>query len=151
MADDTRSALVRKLERILTRSHWEREAVLALPLTARVVEADADIIREGDRPTQCCLVLEGFTCRYKSLPDGRRQILGFYIPGDIPDLQTLHLEVVDHSQYPGSEPPRLHPASGPAQADARPPPDRRCVLAGHAHRCGHLPGVARGDWRPHCP
>jgi CRP-like cAMP-binding protein len=36
-------------------------------------------------------------CRYKLLHDGKRQIMSFHIPGDIPDLQSLHLNVMDHS------------------------------------------------------
>jgi CRP-like cAMP-binding protein len=31
------------------------------------------------------------------LPSGKRQIFSFHIPGDIPDLQTLHLQVMDHN------------------------------------------------------
>src|SRR3954471_4554349 len=29
--------------------------------------------------------------------EGKRQIFSFHIPGDIPDLQSLHLDVMDHS------------------------------------------------------
>ena len=29
-----------------------------------------DIVREGDIPSECCLILEGFACRYKLLPTG---------------------------------------------------------------------------------
>ncbi len=50
-----------------------------------------DIVRDGDRPSECSLVLEGFAFRYKLLPDGRRQILAFHTPGDLPDLQSLHI------------------------------------------------------------
>ncbi|MCP1768403.1 hypothetical protein ACVIWV_010109 [Bradyrhizobium diazoefficiens] len=28
-------------------------------------------------------------------PDGQRQILSLHIPGEIPDLQSLHLHVTD--------------------------------------------------------
>lgn len=43
------------------------------------------------------LVLSGFACRYKALPDGRRQILGYFVPGDICDLRVFILEEMDHS------------------------------------------------------
>jgi CRP-like cAMP-binding protein len=66
-------------------------------MTVRTLKADADIVRDQDQPSQCCLVLEGFLCRYKALDDGRRQIFSFHIPGDIPDLQSLHLTVMDHN------------------------------------------------------
>jgi CRP-like cAMP-binding protein len=55
------------------------------------------IVRDQDRPSQCCLVIEGLACRYKVLPGGKRQIFSFHIPGDIPDLQSLHLDVMDHN------------------------------------------------------
>jgi CRP-like cAMP-binding protein len=56
-----------------------------------------DFIREGSRSTEACLVLEGVACRYKIVPGGRRQILSFHFSGDLPDLQGLHLGVMDHS------------------------------------------------------
>jgi CRP-like cAMP-binding protein len=91
------SPLLRKLETIVDLSDEEREAILGLPFMTKAVGEDQDIIRDGDRPSECCLILEGFTCRYKILSDGKRQIMSFHIPGDIPDLQSLHLKVMDHS------------------------------------------------------
>jgi CRP-like cAMP-binding protein len=88
--------LVRKLESITELSDGEKHAVLNLPITIRDFRADEDIVREGDRPWQCCLLVEGFLCRYKILPDGQRQIQSFHIPGDVPDLQSLHIPVMDH-------------------------------------------------------
>lgn len=89
--------LLSKLDSIAQLSEEERQALLDLPLTIKVFEADSDVVRDGDRPSECCLVVSGFLCRYKLLPDGKRQIMGFYIPGDIPDLQSLHLTVMDNS------------------------------------------------------
>jgi CRP-like cAMP-binding protein len=89
--------LVRKLESISNLTEDERRAVLGLPITIRDFRADEDIVRDGDRPWQCCLLVEGFLCRYKTLPDGNRQIHSFHVPGDIPDLQSLHIPVMDHS------------------------------------------------------
>jgi CRP-like cAMP-binding protein len=48
-------------------------------------------------PSECCLIVDGFACRYKLLQDGKRQIMSYHISGDIPDLQSLHLDVMDHS------------------------------------------------------
>jgi CRP-like cAMP-binding protein len=42
-------------------------------------------------------VVEGFACRYNTTAEGKRQILSFHISGDIPDLQSLHIDVMDHS------------------------------------------------------
>src|SRR5829696_859265 len=89
--------LIRKLESIAPVSDDERRAIAALPIIVRDLKADANIVRDQDRPSQCCVMIEGFACRYKLLPGGRRQIMSFHIPGDIPDLQSLHLEIMDHS------------------------------------------------------
>jgi CRP-like cAMP-binding protein len=89
--------LIRRLESIAPVSDEERQAIAALPITVRDLRADQDILRDQDRPSQCCVILEGFACRYKLLPGGRRQIVSFHIPGDIPDLQSLHLEIMDHN------------------------------------------------------
>ena len=89
--------LIRRLETITSLSEEEKKAILALPAKVVDLRADADIVREGDRPSQSCLLIEGFLCRYKNLADGKRQIMAFYVPGDIPDLLSLHIEVMDHS------------------------------------------------------
>jgi CRP-like cAMP-binding protein len=89
--------LVRKLESIASLSHEERQAIQGLPAKIRTLPRGQDIVRDGDQPSQCCLVLDGWMARYKDISEGRRQILSFYIPGDVPDLQSLHLAVMDHS------------------------------------------------------
>jgi CRP-like cAMP-binding protein len=63
----------------------------------REVGADQDIVSEGDRPNDCKVILEGFVCRYKLLPHGRRQIMSIQIPGDVVDLQGFLLGELDHS------------------------------------------------------
>jgi CRP-like cAMP-binding protein len=89
--------LIRKLESIAKLSDEVRQSVLSLPLKVREVGADQDIVRDGDRPSECCMIINGFVCRYKLTEQGKRQIFSFHIPGDIPDLQSLHLKVMDHS------------------------------------------------------
>jgi CRP-like cAMP-binding protein len=89
--------LVRKLESQIVLSDAEKHALQSRSGTVKTLEADQDIVREGERPSTCCLVLDGFVHRYKMTETGKRQILSFHISGDIPDLQSLHLEVMDHS------------------------------------------------------
>jgi CRP-like cAMP-binding protein len=71
--------------------------MLSMPMQIEIIRADQDIVREGDRPTRCCLLLEGYAATYKMTPSGKRQIVAFHIGGDIPDLQSAQLEVLDTS------------------------------------------------------
>jgi CRP-like cAMP-binding protein len=94
---DPISMLVRKLESIADLSQEERQALQSLPIRVRPLGSGQDIVQDGDRPSQCCLIVEGWAYRYKLLGEGKRQILSFHIPGDTPDLQSLHLQTMDHS------------------------------------------------------
>jgi CRP-like cAMP-binding protein len=94
---EPRYSLVDKFATIIDLTAAEREALGALPMQITEVRADQDIVRQGDRPTRSCAVLEGFACTSKVTEDGRRQISAFHVRGDIPDLQSLHLSVLDIS------------------------------------------------------
>lgn len=89
--------LVRELESIASLSAQERELLLNLPVHIKHFDAHQDIVSQGERTKQCCLVISGLLCRYKVIENGQRQILSLHIPGDIPDLHSLHIEVMDHS------------------------------------------------------
>jgi CRP-like cAMP-binding protein len=89
--------MMRKLESVTDLSDEDRTAILGLPITVQEVGRGVDIVREGDRPSQCCLIVEGFACRYNVTSEGKRQIQSFHTPGDLPDLQSLHLKVLDHN------------------------------------------------------
>ena len=89
--------LVRRLDSIFKLNEPERAAVAALPIHIVELEAGQDIVREGEQPSRSCLLLSGLACIYKITGDGRRQIMAFQIPGDVPDLQSLHLRTLDNS------------------------------------------------------
>ena len=55
------------------------------------------IIVEGDKPRHVHLVLDGWACRYKQLPDGKRQIVSLFVPGDFCDVNVYILKQMDHS------------------------------------------------------
>ena len=56
-----------------------------------------DIATEGDPIDSVRIVLSGWLCRYKTLEDGRRQIVNFVLPGDSCDACVYFLSVMDHS------------------------------------------------------
>lgn len=89
--------LVRKLEHYARLSAEDRAAVARL-CAERVqrYRAKDDLVREGEVPRVIRLVLEGWACRYKHLEDGRRQVLGLLLPGDLCDLHVQTLREMDH-------------------------------------------------------
>ncbi|MGV7216299.1 Crp/Fnr family transcriptional regulator [Bradyrhizobium sp. UFLA05-112] len=56
-----------------------------------------DLISEGDSVDSVRIVLSGWLCRYKTLEDGRRQIVNFIFPGETCDAHAYLLTVMDHS------------------------------------------------------
>lgn len=89
--------LVRRLESIHELSPRDAAAIRNLPIHTRTIKARQDIVREGDRPTRCCILFEGMVCWNKTTGDGGRQILAFHINGDLPDLHSLHFGTMDSS------------------------------------------------------
>lgn len=59
--------------------------------------AGEDLISEGDPVDSVRVVLSGWLCRYKTLEDGRRQIVNFIFPGESCDAHAFLLSVMDHS------------------------------------------------------
>ena len=74
-------------------------AAIERTLRERVLRVDAghDLILEGDRPDRIRVVLSGWLARYKTLEDGRRQIVNFVLPGDTCNPFAYLLSRLDHS------------------------------------------------------
>ena len=90
--------LIRKLERFARLTEEERAALARVgSRNVKAFGTREDIVHEGDRPRVVNIILDGFACRYKSLEDGRRQIVGFFTPGDICDPRVFILKEMDHS------------------------------------------------------
>ena len=89
--------LVLKLEHGAELTEADKRALEQAIIGIRRVGPRDDLIREGDRPNNVHVVLDGFACRYKLLPDGGRQIMAYLVPGDICDLHIAILGQMDHS------------------------------------------------------
>lgn len=75
----------------------DRQALLNLPHRLQTLEPSAYIVREGQHPSQSCVIVSGFACRHKLTADGARQIVSVHIPGDFVDLEGALLNVADHN------------------------------------------------------
>ena len=62
----------------------------------RMIAPGGRIMGEDDKPTHVHLVLRGVAYRYKVLPAGDRQIVGYMVPGDLCDLHVFMLRRIDH-------------------------------------------------------
>lgn len=96
MRHDPHELFWRKLSAIAALTDAEQAGIRGLPIHTRSFPAKTDVVSERQRPSQCCLVIDGIMMRYKVISTGQRQIVNLHLPGDIPDLQSLHLNVMDH-------------------------------------------------------
>ena len=61
------------------------------------VDKGATLLVEGNRSAHLYTVLSGWGFRYKLMPDGRRQILNYVMPGDLVGLQGSLMGEMQHS------------------------------------------------------
>jgi CRP-like cAMP-binding protein len=75
----------------------ERAAIAAAADAVIDFSPGEDLVLEGQRPSRSMLVASGFTCRYRVLADGNRQLTAIHIAGDFVDLHSFLLKEMDHS------------------------------------------------------
>jgi CRP-like cAMP-binding protein len=63
----------------------------------RSVRDGHDLASQGRASGMLTVLLQGLACRYKDLPDGRRQIIAFQFPGDIVDVHGFVMGRLDHA------------------------------------------------------
>jgi len=78
--------------------HTEEELALIQFLKRRemTLEADETLILEGQTDTRLFTLLEGWAYRFKTLSDGRRQILNFLLAGDFIGVQQKMGDAAAH-------------------------------------------------------
>jgi CRP-like cAMP-binding protein len=88
---------IRRLETRAPLTNDDRAALRALPHTYRTLDPASYIVREGEVPEYCALLLSGFAYRHKVTGEGERQILAVHMAGEFLDLQNSFLAVADHN------------------------------------------------------
>jgi CRP-like cAMP-binding protein len=124
------AALISRLECLFRLTDEEVSALAALPSRLVALGADELLHRAGDRPSGSFVVLSGLFSSSRLIEDGKRQIMSFYVPGDMPDLRTLHLGVMDCDVH----------AIGPCKIAVIEHDDLRAL-------CDAYPRVAAALWR----
>lgn len=75
----------------------EVDGLTRLSCNPKRQRAEQVLVHEGSRSDYVHLLVHGFACRYKLLSNGRRQILGYLIPGDLCDVHFTVFNRPDHS------------------------------------------------------
>ncbi|HVX75148.1 MAG TPA: Crp/Fnr family transcriptional regulator [Bradyrhizobium sp.] len=78
--------LADRLTSIADLSEDDLELLTKMPSTIGHFASHDQILRKGDKPSRCCLLLQGYLC-WRDEKDG--QITSIFVPGDIPDLHTV--------------------------------------------------------------
>ena len=94
-SEEAARRLAEKLDRLIGLTTIERDAVEALQFMTEFVPAHTFLVREGDTVTRCCIVIDGYACRHKVERAGGRQIVAFYMAGDILNLAHVLLPKAD--------------------------------------------------------
>jgi CRP-like cAMP-binding protein len=88
--------LVGAISRYAVLNDTDRACILALAIETKDIAPTKYLVREGQRPERCALILEGFSFRQKLTTGGQRAIVALQVPGDFTDLQNLYLNDSDH-------------------------------------------------------
>jgi CRP-like cAMP-binding protein len=94
---DPLAILIKKLKEHSRLKHEDLAEIRRLPYAVRGLDSNEDFIRQGDRPKESAIIVEGMVARYHLLPDGARQYLSFHLAGDMPDSQCLFIDEMDHA------------------------------------------------------
>ncbi|MCC1482705.1 Crp/Fnr family transcriptional regulator [Roseibaca sp. Y0-43] len=91
------SPLTLKLSAFVALSETDLQTLQRYHRRRRVFQANHELIHEGQRNNTAFILAEGWACSFKLLPDGKRQIVDFQLPGDFLGLRSILFRTADHS------------------------------------------------------
>ena len=89
--------LTRKLRMFTSLSDREVDWLDSATAEMKAVPAGEELVRPESVGNQIFILQAGWAYRYKALPDGRRQVLNFVLPGDFIGLRAHFFGIADHS------------------------------------------------------
>jgi len=93
-------ALVRKLGAFFALSDVELSVLDGLHKHRRTFVAGRDLVHQGQLDQAAYILISGWSCSYKILANGQKQIIDFHILGDFLWLRSVVLHVSDHNVEP---------------------------------------------------
>lgn len=94
---DCRHCPVRRMALFSPMSDDQLDRVQGTRRHQELLASGTPLYREGKAVSQAYTVFEGWVMRYKTLEDGRRQIIGYSLPGDFLGFVPLSNCAVSHS------------------------------------------------------
>jgi CRP-like cAMP-binding protein len=91
------SVLARKLNTFLPLTRAELECLAEIQSVPVRMGRGQELVQEGQTGHKAFVLQKGWACSYKSLPDGKRQIISFPVAGDCVGLRSVLLRTADHS------------------------------------------------------
>lgn len=88
---------LRKCEYFIPMTDEELAFMTSFKTGELVVEPGTTLLLEGSNSPQLFTVLSGMGVRYKTLPDGGRQVINFLFPGDLTGMQAAIMGEMKHS------------------------------------------------------
>ncbi|WP_245820580.1 Crp/Fnr family transcriptional regulator [Flavimaricola marinus] len=92
--------LARKLGAFVALTDDELTVLDGLHKRRRTFVAGRELVHQGQSDRSAYVMISGWACSYKLLPDGQRQIVDFQIPGDFLGLRSILLHMSDHTIEP---------------------------------------------------
>jgi CRP-like cAMP-binding protein len=120
--------LQRRLERFADLSVVELALLESLPAKTEEFFGGTELVAEGQCLDAPHLLLSGWACRFRMLPDGRRQIFEFTLPGDIYGL-CLRPQAIALTTTISLTPVRIADASALGEALLRRPEEHPGLTA----------------------
>lgn len=87
---------IRKLSFLQSLNHEEISILRKLHEQTAAIRKHQDIFNSKEIQAQCFIVNQGWACRYSYLSDGSRQIINYYLPGDIINFYALNLSKMNY-------------------------------------------------------
>lgn len=91
------SRLLMRLSRFQPLSAEDAQALHGAAGSVRLHRPHENLVREGESAGHVSLLVSGFAYGFRVLPDGRRQIVRYLIPGDLCDPRLLLLPLASHT------------------------------------------------------
>ena len=88
---------LRERSAFIPKSPREVESTQRIKRAQLRIAAGADLFRANDTTAELYTLFSGWAFRHRTLPDGRRQILNFFLPGDLIGFQVSMLSAADHT------------------------------------------------------